>query len=152
MEWMKMVCTCCTHVQKCVLSKRLQLKIIQSVGHILNKIVCVCIYLVVVYRAWAVLMFFCLHIYICPVFFQLIYILCHYHLILQSIPSIYTSLRETVLFVLFKEIPLKKFFLCPLKHLISPLLLNIRSFISVSSRFFINLYIVIKSPLFCVFT
>ena len=35
---------------------------------------------------------------------------------------------------------------CSLKFLAAPFLLNIKSFSSVSSRLFINLYIVIKSP------
>ena len=37
-------------------------------------------------------------------------------------------------FVSFKQIPFCNFFLCPLKFLASPFLLNIRSFLSVSSR------------------
>ena len=67
------------------------------------------------------------------------YILCHYHLFLQSIPSIYTSLGKTTFFISFKQISLCSIFLCPF-------LLNIKSFLSISSRLFINLYIVIKSP------
>ena len=75
------------------------------------------------------------------------YILCHYHLYLLSISSICTFLGKTAFFVSFKQILFCNFFLCPLKFLASPFLLNIRSFLSVFSRLFINLYIVIKSPL-----
>ena len=39
------------------------------------------------------------------------------------------------------------FFLSPLKYSASPFLLNIRSFLSVSYRLFISLYMVIKSPI-----
>ena len=71
------------------------------------------------------------------------YILCSNHLFLQSIPSIYTALWKIVLFDIFSNI----FFLCPIKFSVSPFLLNIRYFLSVSFKLFINLYIVIKSPL-----
>ena len=75
------------------------------------------------------------------------YILCHYHLFLQSIPSINTNLGKMYFFSPFKQIHLCSIFLCPLKFLASPFLVNIGPFLSVSSRLFINLYIVIKSPL-----
>ena len=79
-------------------------------------------------------------------FLQLMYILCHYHLFLQTIPIIYSYFFiENYFFVSFKQIPFCNFFLCPLQFLASPFLLNIRSFLSVFSRLFINLYIVIKS-------
>ena len=84
---------------------------------------------------------------IVQIFFQLIYILCHYHLFLQSIPSIYT-LGKTYVFVSFKQIPFCIFFLCPIKYLASHFLLNIRSFLSVSFKLFINLHIVIVSSFF----
>ena len=49
-----------------------------------NVIACVwvwvCIYLVAVYMARPTLMWSCLSIYICPVFLQLLYILCHSHI------------------------------------------------------------------------
>ena len=50
------------------------------------------------------------------------------------------------LFVSFRQIPFYDFFLCLLKYLAFPIL-NIRPFLSVSSRLLINLYSVIKSPL-----
>ena len=65
----------------------------------------------------------------------------------EFIPSIYTSLIKKKSFVSFKQIPFCNFFLCPLKFLASPFLLNVKAFLSVYSRLFINLYIVIKSPL-----
>ena len=49
-------------------------------------------------------------------------------------------------FVSFKQIPFCNFFLCLLKYLTSSFLLNIRSFLSVSSKLFINLYIIIEYP------
>ena len=72
------------------------------------------------------------------------YILCHYHLFFQSIPSIY-AFGKNYFFVSLKQIPFTNFFLCHLKFPASPFLLNIRFFLSVSSRLSINLYIVLKS-------
>ena len=80
-------------------------------------------------------------------FFQLMCILCHYHFFLQSIPSIYTSLGKTVLFCIVQANSFLQFFLVSPQILASPFLFNVRSFLSVSSRLFINLIIVIKSPL-----
>ena len=69
--------------------------------HVTSIALCVrvCIYLIVVYRVWATLVWSCPCIYICPVFPSVDVHFCHYHLFLQSIPSIYTSLRKTVLYV-----------------------------------------------------
>ena len=74
-------------------------------------------------------------------FLPLLYILCQYHLFLQYIPIIYTSLGKTVLFCHSGKSLYAIFFLCPLKFPAFP-------FLSVSSRLFVNLYIIIKSSLF----
>ena len=108
--------------------------------------VCVCIYLVVVYRASVTLLWSCLCIYICLVFPSV-----DVHSLPSPLPSVhskYLCFRENYFFVLFEQIPFCKFFMCSLKFLASPFLLNIRSFLFVSSRLFINLCIVIKSPLY----
>ena len=111
-----------------------------------NVCVCVCIYLVVVYRVWATIVWSCLRIYICLVF-PLVDV---HSLPLSPLLSVHSKylyfFRENYFFVSFKQISLCSIFLCPLKFLASPFL-NIRSFLSVSSRLFINVYIVIKSPL-----
>ena len=71
------------------------------------------IYQVVVYRAWTTLMWSRLHIYICLVFLQLLYILCHYHFFLQSIPSIYTSLGKAALFCIIQANSFLQFYYLP---------------------------------------
>ena len=82
-------------------------------------------------------------------FFQLLYILHHYHNFLQSIPSIYTFVGKTVHFcTLQANFFLQSFIVPSLKYLASPFLLSSRSFLFVSYRFFINLYTLIKFFLF----
>ena len=89
----------------------------------------------------------CLHIYICPVFLSV-----DLHSLplppFSSVHSKYLLLwRNIYFFVSFKQIPFCSFFLCPFKFSASPFILNVMSFLSVSSRLFINSYIVIKFPL-----
>ena len=58
-------------------------------------------------------------------FLQLMYILCHYHLFLESIQNIYTSLGKTVL-LLYRSSKFRfAIFSCLLKFLASPFILNI---------------------------
>ena len=111
-----------------------------------DRCVCVCVYLVVVYRAWATLVWSCLHIYICPVFPSV-----DVHLLpLSPPPSVHSKylyfFGENCTFFIVQANS-NNFFSCIFKFLASPFLLNIRFFLSVSSRLFINLYIVIKLPL-----
>ena len=79
-------------------------------------------------------------------FLQLMYILCHYHLFLQSIPSIYTSLEKTNFLYLSSKL-LIVIFSCVPSNFQPLLFFSILSFFYVSSRLFIYLYIVIKSSL-----
>ena len=109
--------------------------------------VCVCIYLVVVYKGLSytnvilsLYLYLSSHSFSCCTFFAII------TSSFQSNPSIYTSLEKAVLF-LSKQITFCSLFFCLLKYLVSPFLINIRFFLSVSSSLFINLYIIIKSPL-----
>ena len=102
------------------------------------------IYRVVVYRDWAMLVVLSLYVYLssfslsCCTFFAIVISF------FQYIPRIFISL-ESCTFVLFKQIPFC-YFSCSLICLASPYLFIIWPFLSVSSRLFINLYIIIKSP------
>ena len=58
-----------------------------------------CIYLVVVNRAWDILVWSCLRIYIYPISPIFVYLFCHYHLFFQFIPSINIFQRKAVLFL-----------------------------------------------------
>ena len=103
--------------------------------------VCVCVYLLsYIIQGLSYTHMFPVSVSISVRFFlQSMYILCHYHLFLQFIPSTYTLYQSSkFLFAIFS---------CPLKYLTSPFLLNIRSFLPASSRLFISSYIVTKSPL-----
>ena len=77
-----------------------------------------CIYLVVIYRPRATLVWSCLRIYICPVFLSVVYPL-PLSLFFHSAPSIYTFLGKAALF--FCNIQENSFaiFLSPFKYLVS---------------------------------
>ena len=105
-----------------------------------------CINLVVVYRAWATLVWSCLCILICTVFLSAVV----QFLPLSPLPSVHSKYiflwGKLYFFVLFKQIPFWNFSLCSLKYLAS-FSFHYQYFASVSSRLFIYLYIVIKSHL-----
>ena len=112
----------------------------------------VCIYLVVVYRTWCTLVRPCFHIYI-----YLVFPLVVVHSLplspLLSVPSKYLHFSgENYTFLCRSGKLLHAIFSYPFKYPSSPFLVNIRSFQFVSSMLFINLYIVIKSPLSILFS
>ena len=105
-----------------------------------SSILWVCVYRVVLYN-----------FHICPVLSSFSFSWCTFFAI---ITSSFSQFQVSIIlwgklyfFVSFKQITFCNFFLCSIKYLTSPFLLSIKSFLSVSSRLFINLYIVIKSPL-----
>ena len=59
-------------------------------------------------------------LYLSSFFFQLLRILCHYHLFLQSIPNIYTSLEKAILYYIVEAKFCWNFLFCSLKYLASP--------------------------------
>ena len=92
-------------------------------------------------------MWSCLCIYICLVFLS---VDVHF-LPLSPLPSLHSKylhfFGENCTFLCHLSKFLLPIFSCLLKFLTSPFLLNIKFFLTIFSRLFINLYIVIKFPL-----
>ena len=113
----------------CFLRRR-ALKRNVSSEYIFCACVYMCMYLVVVYRAWATLVWSCLSIYICPVFPLVVE---HYLPLspLRSVISTYLYFSgERCIFLSFKQI-LFCIFSCPLKYAASPFLFIIRYIFSI---------------------
>ena len=119
------------------------------VCHYIAIITSLCVF---IYKASALLLWSCLCIYICLVFPS---VDVHSLPLLGALPNVsLPSVHSKYLFLFGENNFLYRsskflfcnFFLC-LKFLASRFLVNIKSFLSVSLRLFINLYIVIKSPL-----
>ena len=72
---------------------------------------------------------------------------CSWYTFFAIITSSFSPFQVSVRFCIVQANCFLRFFLCPLNYLPSPFLLNIRCFLSVSSKLFINFYIVIMSQL-----